>query len=554
MKRIFTLLTVLLLFITGRSQVVLNELYAIPGAGKHEFFELYNNGSSFAPISLQGYTIVTYFEEPAGVQGLYVMDLPDLMVQPKGYFVGSAAIPFNYQGITGSTQSHFSWNDLTFMALNNGYLKKWVVGNNVPVDIDGNSFYDEQVLPADFNDFFYRRTGGGAGYSVFVYKHGVLVNAFFGGASANVVPAFILGLPDFKVAMAGGGGVYTIPFSTYANISAEFVIAEAGSDNGYTRLRDGLCGEWQKSSSGVQHTPNAANGSESGTTGTILLSAMISRGASPTDSSIVLYKLIDAPPGVFPVIIDVYVDNGLVATDLDAADTYVASKTILNLSNTLYETKFLPYDANVLLAVKTAAGCFDMVMLVSSRNVLLPLKLQTFTGSIVNGVADLKWSVTENGTGTTFDVQQSHNGIDFTTIGQVVSSDKQGNENYSFKGTDRNNPGGFYRLKINNYNHAVSYSKVIDLTGKAGLTNSGIVLRNNPVESYLGFTFNSATGNSVDISIYSMTGSKLYTTQSKVQKGINSITLNMGGHITTGTYVLEVKNNTERAVIKMIKK
>src|SRR5215213_5263827 len=127
MKQIFTLLICCTMFITSRAQVILNELYASPGAGKHEFFELYNNGVSFSSISLEGYTLVAYFDGAGTEKGFYVMDLPDLTIPSKGYMVGSAAVPFSYQGVTGSTKSHFSWNDIAFLAANNGYLKKLVV-------------------------------------------------------------------------------------------------------------------------------------------------------------------------------------------------------------------------------------------------------------------------------------------------------------------------------------------------------------------------------------------------------------------------------------------
>lgn len=551
MKRIFTLLICCTMFVASRAQVILNELYAIPGAGKHEFFELYNNGVSFSSISLQGYTLVAYFDGAGTEKGFYVMDLPDLTIQPKGYLVGSAALPFNYQGVTGSTASHFSWNNLAFMAANNGYLKKWVVGNAIPAALDGNAQYDEKPIPANFNDFLCKRSGGGASYSVFVYRYGILVNALFAGTSLTTVPSFITAMPRLNVRMLSGGQ-FSINFNTYSSIDAEYVTAEAGSDNGYTRSRDGFCGGWLKSSSTVQHTPEQPNGSEPGSAGSALISAMIERGATPADSSTVMYKLVSAPASIMPVTLDVYIDNGTLPNDLDENDVYLTSKTLTTAGTTLYETKFLPSDANIIIAAKASAGCFDMVLMVTSTNVLLPVKLIDFAGAIENNIAMLQWKVADNAAGAIFEVQKSMEGINFTTLGQVLSSSEQGIQEYSHKASA--GAAAFYRLKMTNFNGTVSYSKVIQLSAKAAASNYGITVKNNPVDSYLGFTYNSITGNSAEVSIYSLSGAKLYSTHIGLRKGANDITLNLGGRIHTGTYVLEVKNAGERGVIKIYKK
>ena len=60
----FTVLTIVVLSLSSfeaGSQVVFNEFYGDPGAGKNEFFELFNP----SPYSekLDGYSVITYFEE-----------------------------------------------------------------------------------------------------------------------------------------------------------------------------------------------------------------------------------------------------------------------------------------------------------------------------------------------------------------------------------------------------------------------------------------------------------------------------------------------------------
>ena len=113
MKQIFTPVSLsicLLLSFQMQAQVVLNEIYADPSAGNQEFFEFYNINTSNTPASVDAYSIISYFEE-GSKKGFYVLDLPNLFVASKGYFVGSSSIPFNYQGNLNATGSDFSWND-----------------------------------------------------------------------------------------------------------------------------------------------------------------------------------------------------------------------------------------------------------------------------------------------------------------------------------------------------------------------------------------------------------------------------------------------------------
>src|SRR5215211_8709914 len=195
MKQVYTLL-ISALGVSGiNAQAIFNEIYAIPGNARQEFFEFYNNSTN--PTSMDNYTIVTYFED-GGQSGFYILDVPNLSVGPLGYFVGSASIPFDYQQVKNSTASQFSWNDAAFLAANNGYLRKWVLSSTVATD--GNPSYDLAPVPANFNDFFNRIGGGNASYNVFIYNNGLLQSIFLGGTGGNTfLPDYIINLPSLQV-------------------------------------------------------------------------------------------------------------------------------------------------------------------------------------------------------------------------------------------------------------------------------------------------------------------------------------------------------------------
>jgi hypothetical protein len=554
MKQIFTLITSIIMSFGLAAQVVLNELYTDPGAGKHEFFELYNNSSSSLPMSLAGYSVITYFEGVGNEKGFYVLDLPDLDLASKGYFVGSAANPFNYQGTSGSTKSQFSWNDLAFLNNNNSYLKKWVVGTAVGAAIDGNANYDEKPVPSNFNEFFSRRTGGGAAYSVFVYKNGNLVNAFFGGSSKQEVPAFITSMPRLKLKLAGISNEFNINFNNIPRFTAEYVIADAGSDNGFIRHRDGLCGAWGKSSAGVQHSPGETNGSIFGALGSISISSTISRGTNASEFSTLSYKVVSASPEALPLILDIYSDNGTKLGELDAKDAYLSSDTIYTVSDTVYTIKYKPYDANILIAVKAAPGCYEKVFLPLLQSALLPANILDFNGFVENNSLKLQWKVSDNEKGNVFEVEKSEDGSNFKMAGLVFASEKAGMEEYFFKGIAQKEPTAFYRLKIISMDRSIAHSRVIQVKNNAAVPGSALHLQNNPVDSYLGFNYLSETSNTSEVSIYSMTGTKLYSERLATKNGGNTFTLNMGGKINAGIYLLEIRNGGKRTTTRFIKK
>src|SRR5438045_292868 len=332
MKRILLSITIIHLVLVSRSQVVFNEVYPSPSNSNNEFFELYNTSTSSTPMSLDNYTIVTYYKI-GNKNGFYVMDLPNLSIASHGYFVGASANPYSYQNVNNSTAADFSWNDPA-LAANNGYVHNWQLQNGNLVD--GNPDYDLVPNPANFNDFFVPHNGSGATYTIFLYKNGVLINALIFGTGGfdNVIPE-IVAMPPLFVDMSGSSPDFWIDFSTYATVPVEKVEQNTGTDNGYVRTADGVCDAWDKSSNTVSYTPQLTNGPADAYSGVISVTAMVQRGTLATGSKII-YDVIAAPSTSFPVTMDVYNDDGSLLLKLDAGDEYVAS----NIENVVSDGPF----------------------------------------------------------------------------------------------------------------------------------------------------------------------------------------------------------------------
>ncbi len=68
------------------------------------------------------------------------------------------------------------------------------------------------------------------------------------------------------------------------------------------------------------------------------------------------------------------------------------------------------------------------------------------------------------------------------------------------------------------------------------------------------FTYTSGASGKSTVNIYNVAGARMLTTVANLQAGTNTVSLNLDGKFTSGTYLLEVINGSERSVSKLIKK
>lgn len=180
----------------------------------------------------------------------------------------------------------------------------------------------------------------------------------------------------------------------------------------------------------------------------------------------------------------------------------------------------------------------------------LPVTLLSFQGALAKDQAQLNWSVADNETGNYFEVERSTDGKSFSTVAVVSTTQKQGNEAYSYKETAQ--ATAYYRLRIVNKDRSASYSKIILVKTQAD-NQSALRLLQNPVQQNLTFSITSSTSANNELAVYNLVGVKVYAQKLMLQKGTNSISVKLNSYLTAGTYILEVKNNSERSTTKFIK-
>jgi hypothetical protein len=189
---------------------------------------------------------------------------------------------------------------------------------------------------------------------------------------------------------------------------------------------------------------------------------------------------------------------------------------------------------------------------VDPMGAILPLRLVDFSGQLASNKAELKWTVDENEAGDRIEMERSFDGKNFTTASVIFTSAKTGRETYSYRET-MTQPIGYYRLKLINKNGVVTYSSVIKLSSSKD-DKTPIKILSNPVASSLTAQFTTEASALYTVRVYNMAGVQILTTSRQLQKGVNSLMIELPAAMVTGAYVVEVSNSQERAATKFLKR
>lgn len=538
MKKIILALILMCLGLFSRTQAVLNEIYPQPGNSYHEFFELYNESNSAE--NLDNYTIVTYYEE--GIySGFYVLDLPNASIPAKGYYVGASQNPFDIQLQLGQI-ANFSWNSIP-------------AGGAITKLQRNGASYTSVAVPANLNDFIVRINGGGDGvYHIFVYKNGILINGVVGGVNTTTLPGNIKSMPNLPIDMSGSSPDFTINFNSIPDNSIEFIPNSLGTNNGYYRQADGLCGSWLKSDQPGQHNPGSTNGSFSSLPGNQLsLSAVISQYAMDPTKSLLTYNLLSAPAAALPVVVSVYSDEGI-ASQYDINDILIDARSFTTAPSGAQYVILPSWDVAVIIVVKTASDCYDTTLAIGNYWSVLPVNLISFQGNITpNNKSQLNWRLGNNELVGQFEVERSYDGKEFSTVALVFTSEKTGIEDYMFYETIPTYEKVMYRLKITSKTNEVSYSRILIFQNKITTVNN-LKIMGNPVQDQLVLNYSASADKMIDIRIHDITGRTIMNRKLNSFKGDNMISIPLSTNMRSGMYTVDVSNGTEVQIQKFIKK
>jgi hypothetical protein len=361
-------------------------------------------------------------------------------------------------------------------------------------------------------------------------------------------------MPNLPVNMSGSSPDFTINFNTITDNSLEYLTNSVGTNNGYYRSSDGLCGDWLKSDQPGQHTPEITNGTSLSLipSNQFSIAAIISRYGSDPSKSLLTYNISSAPAGAFPLSVEIYADRG-VAGELDITDSLIDIRTLLTAASGSQDILLSSLNTSVIVVVKSASDCYNKNVPVASYWSVLPVELVSFGGNLnKNNKVSLEWKVTNNETIDQFEIQRSYNGTEFKTIGVVFATEKKDNEDYMFYETISSFEKAMYRLKMIDNNSKVTYSKILVFQSKTTTTNN-IRIIGNPVNDKLTFNYSSSTAQAIDVKIYDMAGRVMMNSKMNSLEGTNTISFPLDSNFKPSMYILEVGNGPGIQTAKFIK-
>ena len=236
--------------------------------------------------------------------------------------------------------------------------------------------------------------------------------------------------------------------------------------------------------------------------------------ASSTTASINILPSVSFNAGI-----QAFSNTGSVCNSLIQVGCAVASSNsgvALNLSGltvgTLYYYRVFGNASNASQRTGTFCFCGSTGM----SNIVLPLKLLSFTGKNENGATFLKWVATEQRAVSHFEIQKSSDGILFNSIGtREIIALSTGQQQYSFIDNNASEGISYYRLKVIDEDGQFEYSSIVKVIATEMKRGFAAYFDNSNHQLHIQAIQESK------VTVYTTSGSKLLTLE--VEKGENII-------------------------------
>ena len=258
--------------------------------------------------------------------------------------------------------------------------------------------------------------------------------------------------------------------------------------------------------------------------------------------------------------LDLVNPSGAIVQTLDSFQITNAATTSVQYNQTFPTIAPGAYRLSITMGGSTGGGNVRLSMddlttnaYLSGCMASLPVHLISFQGNLnkTNKVT-LNWTVADNETAKSFEIERSFNGRDFATVAVVFASENRGSEKYAYYETVNANDKVMYRLKMIDKNHEADYSKVLSFQLKSTITNN-IKITGNPVNDKLTFSYIASVTQVIDVKVYDMTGRIVLNHKVNNLEGSNMISLPLNSTFKAGVYVVEVNNGTGLQSAKFVK-
>ena len=178
--------------------------------------------------------------------------------------------------------------------------------------------------------------------------------------------------------------------------------------------------------------------------------------------------------------------------------------------------------------------------------VLSVSNLSTFSGSVADGTAKLKWALTEGNAANSVTLEKSNTGTAFQPVAEFwVNAD--GNTQRDFNYTDNKGAEGtvYYRLKITGKDGKIQYSNILHFRSQKGEINP-LAVYPSMVKSATTVNVTSQEKQNAVIFVTDMSGRTVKQQNVLLQEGTNSIQVAGFEQFRKGNYIVSVSTGQQK--------
>lgn len=239
----------------------------------------------------------------------------------------------------------------------------------------------------------------------------------------------------------------------------------------------------------------------------------------------------------------------MVAGEYQYTATYPSFLGDSSVHNNIYRIRLASTAANLTDPNCSFLATTQVRVMVNNCSEVLHGDIQSFSGNVQNGLANLSWTVSGDFTpGTIFEVQSSNDNTSFEKTGEVAR--ENGRTGYSFTDSRPLAATRYYRLRLTD-GTSHKYSKVISLNNE--VTSFAVRSLVNPFEGDISFELVSPENTTVNISLRDAYGRLMKTLKEPVITGVNSMQLNSVGKLPAGLYILQIQWKDKLVTKRLIK-
>ena len=182
----------------------------------------------------------------------------------------------------------------------------------------------------------------------------------------------------------------------------------------------------------------------------------------------------------------------------------------------------------------------------------LPVKISSFTGSYLNGLASLYWQTSQEINNDHFELLKSYDGLNFNSVGNIPGAGLSNTiKNYSYKDHAGGSNNVFYRLKQVDIDGKETFSEIIKL---ALGTKGGIEVFPNPFKNGFTITVNANKASIATLKVQNASGQIVYSKIVNLIKGNNSSAItNLPASLNAGIFYVTITNDDINYNCKMQK-